>query len=78
MSIEEILEQLPNLTIDEKRQLWSVLGQELAATQTEEEGPEFLAKLDARLRTADAGGHRHTIEEAREVVGNIAEKQSRR
>ena len=78
MSIDEILAQLPDLTMDEKRQLWSVLGQVLAATQTEEEGPEFLAELDARSRTADAGGHRHTIEEAREAVRNIAEKQSRR
>jgi hypothetical protein len=44
MSFKEILEQLPKLIDDEKRQLWNILDQELAGEG--EEGPEFLAALD--------------------------------
>ena len=47
MSLNEILEQLPKLTEDEKRQLWNILDQQLA--DRGEESPEFLAELDARM-----------------------------
>jgi hypothetical protein len=53
MSLNEILEQLPKLTEDEKRRLWNVLDQELAGE--EEESPEFLAELDARVCASDNG-----------------------
>jgi hypothetical protein len=42
MSFNEILEQLPKLTEDEKRQLWNILDQQLA--DEGEESPEFLAE----------------------------------
>jgi hypothetical protein len=42
MSFNEILEQLPRLTEDEKRQLWHILDQQLA--DEGEESPEFLAE----------------------------------
>ena len=35
MSLNEILEQLPNLTDDEKRQLWNILDQQLAGEALE-------------------------------------------
>ena len=41
MSLNEILEHLPKLTEDEKRQLWNILDQQLA--DEGEESPEFLA-----------------------------------
>ncbi|MGA8654944.1 MAG: hypothetical protein WB586_02250 [Chthoniobacterales bacterium] len=53
MSFNEILEQLPKLTEDEKRQLLNILDQQLA--DEGEESPEFLAELDARLHTLDHG-----------------------
>jgi hypothetical protein len=39
MSLNEILEQLPKLTDEEKRQLWNILDQELAGEG--EESPEI-------------------------------------
>jgi hypothetical protein len=40
MSIKEILEELPNLTQEEKRQLWNVLNHEVAH-DVEEGSPLF-------------------------------------
>ena len=54
MIFNEILEQLPKLTEDEKRQLWNILDQQLA-DQEGEESPEFLAELDARIRASNQG-----------------------
>ena len=53
MSLNEIPEQLPKLTDDEKRRLWKILGQQLA--DEGEESPEFLAELDARIRELNDG-----------------------
>jgi hypothetical protein len=66
MSFNEILEQLPKLTHEEKRQLWNILDQELAGE--EEESPEFLAELDARTSALDDGARTYSLDEARQMV----------
>ena len=66
MSFNEILEQLPKLTEDEKRQLWNILDHELA--DEGEESPEFLAELDARIRALDHGARTYSLDEARQMV----------
>jgi hypothetical protein len=50
MSFREIIAELPNLSEDEKRELLGLLAQELSH---EQESPEFLAMLQARVDTAD-------------------------
>jgi hypothetical protein len=62
----EILEQLPKLTEDEKRQLWKILDQQLADEGGE--SPEFLAELDARIRPLDHGARTYSLDEARRMV----------
>jgi hypothetical protein len=75
MSLNEILEQLPKLTEDEERQLRNVLDQEL--TGEEEESPEFLAELDARVRSLDKGARTHSVDEARKTVNDLVARASR-
>ena len=66
MSLNEILEQLPKLSDEEKRQLWEILDQQLAGEV--EESPEFLAELDARIHALDNGARTYSIDEARQMV----------
>jgi hypothetical protein len=75
MSLNEILEQLPKLTEDEKRQLWNVLDQELAGEG--EESPEFLAELDARVRALDHGARSYSVDEARQMVRDVVARARR-
>ena len=65
MSIKEILEELPKLTEEEKRQLWNVLDHEL--TPEDEESPEVLAAIDEGIRSLESGERTYAIEEVREV-----------
>jgi hypothetical protein len=67
MSIKEILEELPKLTQEEKRQLWNVLNHEVAH-DVDEESPEFLAAIDEGIRSLESGEKTYTIEEARQLV----------
>jgi hypothetical protein len=55
MSFDEILEQSPKLTEDEKRRLWNMLDQELA--DEAEESPEFLGELGAHVRALGHGAN---------------------
>ena len=66
MSFNDILEQIPKLTEDEKRQLWHILDRQLA--DEGEESPEFLAELDRRIRSLDQGAQTYTLDEARRMV----------
>ena len=75
MSLNEILEQSPKLTEDEKRQLWNILDQELAGK--EEESPEFLAELDARVRAFDRGARTYSVDEARQIVRDTVARARR-
>jgi hypothetical protein len=75
MSLNEILEQLPKLTEDEKRQLWNILDQQLAGEG--EESLEFLAKLDARIRALDHGARTYSLEEARQMVRDTVTRARR-
>jgi hypothetical protein len=75
MSLNEILEQLPKLTEDEKRQLWNILDQQLAGEG--EESPEFLAELEARIRALDHGARTYSLEEARQMVRDTVTRARR-
>ena len=75
MSLNEILEQLPKLTEDEKRQLRTALDQELAGEW--EESPEFLAELDARVRALDHGARTYSVDEARQMVKDMVARARR-
>jgi len=75
MSLNEILEQLPKLTDDEKRQLWKILDQQLA--DEGEESPEFLAELDARIRALNDGARTYSLEEARQMVRDTVTRAGR-
>ena len=75
MSFHEILEQLPKLTEDEKRQLWNILDQQLA--DEGEESPEFLAELDARIRALDHGARTYSLDEARQMVRDTVTRARR-
>ena len=76
MSFNEILEQLPKLTEDEKRQLWNILDQQLA-DQEGEESPEFLAELDARIRASNQGARTYSLDEARQMVRDTVSRARR-
>ena len=52
MSIKEILEELPKLTEEEKRQLWNVLDHELTPEE-DEESPEVIAANDEGKKFAN-------------------------
>jgi len=75
MSLNEILEQLPKLTDDEKRQLWKILDQQLA--DEGEESPEFLAELDARIRALNDGARTYSLEEALQMVRDTVTRAGR-
>jgi hypothetical protein len=75
MSFNEILEQLPKLTEDEKRQLWNILDQQLA--DEGEESPEFLAELDARICALDHGARTYSLDEARQMVRDTVTRARR-
>jgi hypothetical protein len=74
MSFRDIIAELPNLSEDEKRELFGLLAQELGP---DEESPEFLAMLQARINAADRGGRRYTLSETREAVQNSIDRASR-
>ncbi|MBV8213723.1 MAG: hypothetical protein JOZ08_10945 [Verrucomicrobia bacterium] len=76
MSINEILEELPRLTKEEKRQLWNILDHELGE-EAAEENPEVLAAIEKGIRSLEAGEPTHTLEEARERVRQIVAKARR-
>jgi hypothetical protein len=75
MSFNEILEQLPKLTEDEKRQLWKILDQQLAGEK--EESPEFLAELDVRIRPLNDGARTYSLEGARQMVRDTVTRAGR-
>ena len=75
MSFNEILEQLPKLTVEEKRQLWNILDQQL--TDEGEESLEFLAELDARIRALDHGARTYSLDEARQMVKDTVTRARR-
>ena len=75
MSFNEILEQLPKLTEDEKRQLWNILDQQLA--DEGEESPEFLAELDARIHALDHGARTYSLDDARQMVRDTTTRARR-
>ncbi len=66
MSLNEILEHLPKLTEDEKRQLWNILDQQLA--DAGDESPELFAELDALIRASDQGARTYSLDVARQMV----------
>jgi hypothetical protein len=73
MSINEILEELPKLTENEKRQLWNVLDHELTPEE-DEESPEILAAIDEGIRSLESGEKTYTVEEVREQIAEIIER----
>ena len=75
MSLNEIIEQLPKLSDDEKRQLWNILDHELSGEG--EESPEFLAELDARIRALDHGARTYSLDEARQMVRDTVARARR-
>ena len=77
MGFKEILEEIPKLTQEEKRQLWSVLEQALAQ-DAEEESPELLAAIDDGIRSLESGERTYTTEEARQLVAETVAKARRR
>jgi hypothetical protein len=73
MSIKEILEELPKLTLEEKRQLWNVLDHELTSEE-DDESPELLAAIDEAIRSVERGEKTYTIEEVREHIAQVVER----
>ena len=73
MSIKEILEELPKLRENEKRQLWNVLDHELTPEE-DEESPEILAAIDEGIRSLESGEKTYTAEEVREQIAEIIER----
>jgi hypothetical protein len=76
MSIKEILEELPKLTQEEKKQLWNALNHEVTY-DVEEESPEILAAIDEGIRSLESGEKTYTIEEARQLVAETVAKARR-
>ena len=73
MSIKEILEELPKLTREEKRQLWDALEHELTPGE-DEESPELLAAIDEGIHTLETGEKTYTIDELRQQIAGIVER----
>ena len=73
MSIREILEELPKLTEEEKRQLWNVLDHELTPEE-DEETPEAVAAIDEAIQSLERGEKTYTVEEVREHIAEIIER----
>jgi hypothetical protein len=63
------------LTENEKLQLLNLLSHELS--NADQESPEFLTMLEARICAADSGGRTHTLAEAREAVKNTVKRARR-
>jgi hypothetical protein len=76
MSFNEIIAELPKLTENEKLQLLNLLSRELS-DNVDQESPEFLTMLEARIVSADSGGRTHTLAEARDAVKNTAKRGCR-
>ena len=76
MSIKEILEELPKLTEEEKKQLWNALNHEVTY-DVEEESPELLAAIDEGICSLESGERTYTIEEARQLVAETVAKARR-
>jgi hypothetical protein len=76
MSIKEILEELPKLTQEEKKQLWNALNHE-TTFDIEEESPELLAAIDEGICSLENGERTYTIEEARQLVAKTVAKARR-
>ena len=76
MSIKEILEELPKLTQEEKKQLWNALNHEVTY-DVEEESPEILAAIDEGILSLESGEKTYTIEEARQLVAETVAKARR-
>jgi hypothetical protein len=76
MSIKEILEELPKLTQEEKKQLWNALNHEVTY-DVEEESPELLAAIDEGICSLESGERTYTIEEARQLVAETVAKARR-
>jgi hypothetical protein len=76
MSFNEIIAELPKLTENEKRQLLNLLSRELSDNE-DQESPEFLTMLEARIRAGKSGGRTYTLAEAREAVKNTAKRTRR-
>ena len=70
MSIKEILDELPKLAEEEKR---NVLDHELTPEE-DEESPEVLAAIDEGIRSLESGERTYTIEEVREHIAQALEK----
>jgi hypothetical protein len=66
MSFNDILEQLPKLAEDERRQLWHILDRQLA--DEGEDSPELLAELDRGIRSLNQGAQTYSLDEARQMV----------
>jgi hypothetical protein len=75
MSFKEIVAELPKLTENEKLQLLNLLSHELS--NADQESPEFLTMLEARICAADSGGRTHTLAEASEAVKNTVKRARR-
>ena len=73
MSIKEILEELPKLTEEEKRQLWNVLDHELTPEE-DEESPEVLVAIDEAIQSLERGEKAYTVDEVREHITEIVER----
>ena len=70
MSFGDIIAAVQHLTADEKRQLFELLERDLCS-HANEESPEFLAMLEARISKADKGGRSYTVAQAREALKNF-------
>lgn len=75
MSLNDILEELPNLTDDEKRQLRDAIDGHLAAK--DEESPETLAAIDEGIRSLESGEKTYTVDEVREHIDKVITRTSR-
>ena len=74
MSINEILEELPKLTENEKRQLWNVLDHQL--TEGGEESPEVLAAIDEGIQSLERDEKTYTIDKVRQQIDQIVKRYS--
>jgi HPt (histidine-containing phosphotransfer) domain-containing protein len=72
MSFNDIIQELPKLSDDQKRHLRTLIDQELG-----DESPEFLAKIDHRLKSAATNSKRYSIDEARTIIRDTAFRASR-
>jgi hypothetical protein len=76
MRLLEIIEEVQNLTEDEKRQLLELLERDLCNCANEE-SPEFLAMLETRISNGDKGGPIYTLAQARDALKNFVRPSGR-